>query len=58
MRIKAFSDIDCIHPAHFAEIMLECTYKELNELLTELQGQFEQQVEVVVLRKDRKVIAK
>ena len=58
MRIKSFSDIDCIHPAPFAEITLACTYKELNELLLELEGQFEQQVEVVVLRKDRKGIAK
>ena len=58
MRIKAFSDIDCIHPAPFAEIMLSCTYKELNELLIELQGRFEQQVKVVVLRKDRKGISK
>ena len=58
MRIKAFSDIDCINPAPFAEIMLECTYKELNELLLKLKGSFEQQVEVVVLRKDRKGIRK
>ena len=58
MRIKAFSDIDCIHPAPFAEIMLECTYKELKELLLELEDQFEQQVKVVVLRKDRKEIGK
>ena len=58
MRIKAFSDIDCIHPAPFAEIMLACTYKELEELLRELQGSFEQQVKIVVLRKDRKEIVK
>ena len=58
MRIKAFSDIDCIHPAPFAEITLACTYKELFELLRELEGSFEQQVEVVVLRKDRKENAK
>ena len=58
MRIKAFSDIDCIHPAPFAEITLICTYKELNELLQELQGAFKQQVKVVVLRKYRKGIVK
>ena len=53
MRIIAFSDIDCIQPAPFAEITLSCTYKELHELLQELQGSFQQQVKVVVLRKDR-----
>ena len=58
MRIKEFSDIDCIHPAPFAEITLICTYKELNELLQELQGSFEQQVKVVVSRKKRSGIVK
>ena len=58
MRIKEFSDINFIHPAPFAEITLICTYKELNELLLELACQFEQQVKVVVLRKDRKGIVK
>ena len=58
MRIIKFSDIDCIHPAPFAEIMLACTYKEINELLLELEGSFEQQVKVVVLRKDKKEIVK
>ena len=58
MRIKAFSDIDCIHPVSFPEITLTCTYKELKELLTELQGQFDRQVKVVVLRKNKKGIMK
>lgn len=58
MRIKEFSDIDCIHPAPFAEITLALTYEELNELLRELEGSFEQQVKVVVLRKDREEIVK
>ena len=58
MRIIAFSDIDCIHPAPSAEITLSCTYKELYELLQELQGSFEQQVKVVVLRKNKKGIMK
>ena len=58
MRIKAFSDIYCINPPPFAEITLSCTYKELEELLRKLQGQFTQQVKVVVLRKDRKGIVK
>ena len=58
MRIIKFSNIDCIHPAPFAEIMLACTYEELYKLLRELEGSFEQQVEVVVLRKDRKEIVK
>lgn len=52
MRIKAFSDIDCIHPAPFAEITLACTYKELKDLLLELKGVPEQQVEIMVRRKD------
>ena len=58
MRIKAFNDIDCINPAPFAEITLSCTYKELKELLRELQGSFGQQVKVVVLHKHRKGIVK
>lgn len=58
MRIKAFSSIDCIHPVAFPEITLSCTYKELKELLAELQGQFDRQVKIVVLRKHRKGIAK
>ena len=58
MRIKAFSDIDRIHPVSFPEITLTCTYEELNELLLELQGNFEQQVKVVVLHKDRKGVVK
>ena len=58
MRIIKFSDIDCVHPAPFAEIMLACTYEELKDLLLELEGSFEQQVKIVVLRKDRKEIVK
>ena len=58
MRIKEFSDIDCIHPAPFAEITLICTCKELNELMQELQGSLKQQVKIVVLHKDRKGIVK
>ena len=58
MRIIKFSNIDCIHPAPFAEITLALTYEELNELLLELQGNFEQQVKVVVLRRDMKGIVK
>ena len=58
MRIRAFSDIDCIHPAPFAEITLSCTCKELNELMQELQGSLKQQVKIVVLRKDRNGIVK
>ena len=58
MRIRAFSDIDCINPAPFVEITLSCTYKELKKLLRELQGSFEKQVKVVVLHKHRKGIVK
>ena len=58
MRIKEFSDINFIHPAPFSEITLSCTYKELYELLQELQGSFEKQVKVVVLHKHRKGIVK
>ena len=58
MRIRAFSDIDCIHPAPFAEITLSCACKELNELMQELQGSLKQQVKIVVLHKDRKGIVK
>ena len=58
MRVRAFSDIDCIHPAPFAAITLICTYTDPNELLQELQGSFETQVKVVVLHKHRKGIVK
>ena len=58
MRIIKFSDINFINPAPFAEITLALTYEELNELLLELQDNFEQQVKVVVLHKDRKGVVK
>lgn len=58
MRIKAFSDIDCIHPTAFPEITLTCTHEELKKLLRELGYSYTQQVKVVVLRKNKKGIMK
>ena len=58
MRIKTFSDIDCIHPTHFPEITLACTREELKKLLRELGNSYTQQVKVVVLRKNKKGIMK
>ena len=58
MRIKAFTDIYCTNPVPLAEITLQCTCKELNELMQELQGSLKQQVKIVALHKDRKGIVK
>ena len=58
MRIKSFTDIDCLSPVPLAEITLSCTCKELNELMKELQGSLKQQVKIVALHKDRKGIVK
>lgn len=58
MRIKSFSDVNFIQPVPLAEITLACTHKELKELLQELGHSFEQQVKVVVLRKNKKGIMK